>query len=288
MSKVITIKLTRRGPKTDSFTLKDEWGNLIASGVDIKTLEVGISYTVEDRVNLVVITSEQNCNYSKVFPVGEITQEEYVNTKAEVVSTGCIWKHLENHTIYNSYYGKTEPYIIEYPFAYQYHDQILQFVKDYSRVYKYQLDPYGISNNISKVELDDVWFNKAVLYNGQQSSGILELVPKPKNSLKAYMQYPKFNTESKTITFTKIDNTYNYNTFWSIVKDRAQPLFTGTCESLSLDKVVNQINMDYGSRSFKKEPLRAKELRVRHILDNRSDVNLVSQFIMTPAMISYR
>jgi hypothetical protein len=46
--------------------------------------------------------------------------------------------------------------------------------------------------------------------------------------------------------------------------------------------------MDYGKRSFKKEPLRAKELKVRHILDNRSDAHLTSQFIVTPAQISYK
>jgi hypothetical protein len=61
-----------------------------------------------------------------------------------------------------------------------------------------------------------------------------------------------------------------------------------SCESLSIDKIVNQANMDYGKRSYKKEPLRAKELKVRHILDNTSEANLVSQFIITPSQISYK
>jgi len=61
-----------------------------------------------------------------------------------------------------------------------------------------------------------------------------------------------------------------------------------SCESLSVDKIVNQANMDYGKRSFKKEPLRAKDLRVRHILDNSSTAHIVSQFIVTPAQISYK
>lgn len=287
MSKVVTIKLIKRSPKIDYFTIKDEWGNTIATNVSIDELQRGVSYTVDDIVNLIIITSEENCNFQKVYNVGEITQQQYIDTKTEIITTGCIWTHLKNPTIYNSFYGKITPYIIEYPFGYQYQDEILQYVKDYSRVYKYTIDPYGISNNVSKIELDNVWFNKAVLYNGQQSTGVLELVPKPINSLKSYMSYPIFNKESKTIIYTKTDNFYNYNTFWSIVKDKNQPLFTRTCESLSLDKVVNQINMDYSSRSFKKETLRGKELKVRHILDNRSDVNLVSQFIITPAQISY-
>lgn len=287
MSKTITIKLIKTGPNSGPFTLTDEWGNTIASGVTVTQVSAGISYTVDDNVNLVTIKSEGRCQYEKTFPVGVITEYQYQTAKVSTVYTGCIWRHIDDHTLYNSFYGRTEPYIIEYPFSYQYQDQIVQFVKDYSRVYKYFADPYDVTNTVSKIELDDVWFNKAVLYNGQQSTGVLVLVPKPVRSLKAYMQYPIFNSDNKTITYTKIDNFYNYNTFWSIVKDKTQPLFTRTCESLSLDKVVNQINMDYGTRSFKKEPLRAKHLKVRHILDNRSDVNLVSQFILTPSQISY-
>jgi len=287
MSKTITIKLIKTGPKSGPFTLKDVWGNVIASGVTVDQVSSGISYVVNDDINLITISSEGNCAYQKTVPVTTITESEYQNTTVNTVYTGCVWRHIFDHDIYNNFYGNTEPYIIEYPFAYQYQDEILQFVKDYSKVYKYTVDPYGISNDVSKVELDNAWFNKAVLYNGQQSSGVLVLVPKPINNLKSYLQYPIFNIDSKTITYTKADNFYNYNTFWSIVKDKSQPLFIRTCQSLSLDKEVNQINMDYGTRSFNKSPLRAKELRIRHTLDNRSDIHIVSQFIITPSQISY-
>ena len=109
-----------------------------------------------------------------------------------------------------------------------------------------------------------------------------------KNNLKEYLKYPVYNVDSKTIIYTKSDNFYQYNTFWGLVKDKSLPLFTKSCESLSIDKVVNQLNMDYGKRSFKKEPLRSKDLKVRHILDNKSDIHLVSQFIVTPSQISYK
>ena len=288
MSKTITIKLIKTGPNAGPFTLTSEWGDTIASGVTLEQVTTGISFIVDDNVNLVTIKSDGKCHFQKTFPVGTITEYDYQNTLLEVVYTGCVWRHINDHTIYNNFYNHVSPYIIEYPFAYQYQDEIVQYVKDYSKVYKYFADPYRVSNDVSKVELDNAWFNKAVLYNGQQSTGVLVLVPKPINNLKAYNQYPIFNTDSKTITYTKADNFYNYNTFWSLVKDKSLPLFVRTCESLSLDKEVNQINMDYGTRSFKKDPLRAKELKVRHILDDRSDIHIVSQFILTPAQISYR
>ena len=199
-----------------------------------------------------------------------------------------MWRHLTNTLLNNNYYGTIQPYVIEYPFMYQYHDEILQNVKDYTRAYQYLPIPDGVYNDNAKIQTDNYYFNKAVLYNGQQSTGLLELVKKPAHSLAAYNQYPIYNAESKTITFTKSDSFYQYNTFWNVVKDKLEPLFNITCESLSIDKAINQANMDYGTRSFRKDPLRAKGLLIRHILDNRSDIHMVSQFIVAPSQISYK
>ena len=143
-------------------------------------------------------------------------------------------------------------------------------------------------NDNAQIQTDDQYFNKAILYNGQQCTGVLNLVPKPTHNLQAYNSYPQYNTDSKTIIFTKSDNFYQYNTFWSIVKNKSLTLFNTSCESLSIDKVLNQSNMDYTTRSFNKEPLRAKSLKIRHILDNKSDAHLVSQFILAESQISYK
>jgi len=199
-----------------------------------------------------------------------------------------MWRHLTNDLLNNNFYGTIVPYVIEYPFAYQYHDEILQNVKDYTRAFQYLPITDGVYNDNAKIQTDDYYFNKAVLYNGQQSTGLLKLVKKPMHNLAAYNQYPIYNTDSKTILFTKSDSFYNYNTFWNVVKDKTQVLFNTTCESLSIDKVINQSNMDYGTRSYRKDPLRAKGLLIRHILDDRSDIHMVSQFIVAPSQISYK
>jgi hypothetical protein len=102
------------------------------------------------------------------------------------------------------------------------------------------------------------------------------------------MSYPKLNVDSKTITYTKSDNFYQYNTFWAIQRSSQDVLFNTPIISLSYDKMINTANMDYGTRSFRKAPLRAKELKVRHILDDANNVHIVSQFILTPAQISYK
>ena len=289
MAKTIIIKLTSAGRRTGPFEILDDKGVVLSTNVSKKDIINGITFSVDDSVNVIVIKSMYTCCTTAInLPIGTATKEELAAIQFQDTNTASLWRHLTNPVIYNKFYGCIHPYIIEYPFAYRYQDEILQNVKDYSKVYRYLPSTDGVFNDNQKVETDQHYFNKAVLYNGQQSSGVLELVPKPMNNLNQYLKYPMYNAESKTITFTKSDNFYQYNTFWSLIKSKTVPLFTNSCQSMSLDKIVNQANMDYGKRSFKKEPLRAKDLKVRHILDNRSDAHLVSQFIVTPSQISYK
>lgn len=288
MAKTVIIRLTCSGGRTGPFDISDNLGTVLGTNITKQNLIDGYTVSVADSVTKINITSVGKCHTVLQVTVGTATMEQLAALNYVVCNTASIWRHLTDVVNYNKYYGNVEPYIIEYPFAYQSYDEILQNVKDYSKVYNYLPIPDGVFNDNAQVAVDNQWFNKAVLYNSQQSTGVLELVPKPMHNLKQYLTYPMYNEFSKTITYTKSDNFYQYNTFWGLVKNKALPLFTTTCESLSIDKVVNQANMDYGKRSFKKEPLRAKDLKVRHILDNSSIAHIVSQFIVTPAQISYK
>lgn len=288
MSQTVFIKLIQASPKSGPFNISDNYGNVLGTNVPLSVLIAGISYSVADNVSVIIIQSVGKCNKTINFPISQVTPVQQAAAVFTPSYSACLWRHLTDVVNYNYFYGNIEPYIIEYPFAYPYYDEILQSVKDYTKAYKYLNSLDGVFNDNDKIEVDGEWFNKAVLYNGQQSTGVLELVSKPINNLKEYLKYPSYNIDSKTITYTKSDNFYQYNTFWSLVKNKSIPLFLTSCESLSIDKVVNQANMDYGKRSFKKEPLRAKDLKVRHILDNSSAVHLVSQFIFTESQISYK
>ena len=287
MSKNIIVKLTKSGSNIGPFSVVDDLGNFLGENYTKEQMIDGVGFIVQDSVQVVTLSSTGENKISKNIPVTEISSLDLINNYTEI-STGQIWKHLLNTTKYNNYYGKIYPYIIEYPFAYQYQDEILQNVQDYSRVYKHIKDPFNSFADFEKVEVNNEWFNKAVLYNGQQSSGILNLVSKPINNLKEYVGYPKFNLDSKSILYAKSDNLYQYNTFWSVVKNTSEPLFIKSCENLSIDKEVNQSNMDYSSRSFKKEPLRAKYLKIRHIKDDSDDTHIVSQFIIGTTQKSYK
>lgn len=195
-------------------------------------------------------------------------------------SKSAIWTHNTEMSRYNNFYGIINPYIIEYPFSYKYEDELLQNVRDYTKVVKY-------TDWQSFIETNDKWFNKAILYNNQQSSGVLLTSPKPINSLSEYGKFPKYNIDSKEILFTKRDNFYQINTFWSVTKNSQLPIWKKSCQSLSIFKELDQTNADYSKRSFRKAPLRAKDLKIRLINDDKDDVKLISNFIVAPSQKSY-
>lgn len=287
MSKVVIVKLTAAGNRTGPFTILDNLGDVLGVDISKEDLIDGYTVSVSDSVTTIILQSTGKCHTVLELPIGALTQEQIAAVEFVPTNTATIWKHLYSSTIYNTYYDNIEPFILEYPFAYQSYDEILQNVKDYTRAIKYLPSTNGAYNDNSAIEING-YFNKAILYNGQQCSGLLNLVPKPLRNLQSYMSYPIYNTDSKTIMYAKSDGFYQYNTFWGLVKDKTVPLFLTSCESLSIDKVLNQANMDYGKRSYKKEPLRAKFLKVRHILDDKSDLHLISGFIVTPAEISFK
>jgi hypothetical protein len=276
------------GYRTSYFNVTDDLGNVLGTNVYKNDLCTGIYYYVPYNATEIILESIGKCKFFLHREIIQLSPAQIAALTCNVVNTGTLWRHLTDTKLTNNFYGNIEPYVIEYPFFYQYQDEILQNVKDFTRAYKYLPIPDGVFNENAKIETNNKYFNKVIIYNGQQCTGLLKLVPKPMNNLAAYNTYPIYNTDSKTITFTKSDSFYQYNTFWSVVINRELPLFNTGCESLSIDKVLNQSNMDYGVRSFQKDTMRAKGVLVRHILDDTSDAHLVSQFIIAPSQISYK
>jgi len=192
-----------------------------------------------------------------------------------------IWQHNATNTLFNNFFGQIASYVIEYPYYFQGSSEILQNIKDYTRVLEY-------TNERTHIQTDDTYFNKAILYTPQQCSGLLLLTKKPVNNLSLYNTYPKYNTDSKEILYTKSSSFYQFNTFWSLIVDKREPIFIPSCENLSIYKELNQTNMSYSKRSYKKEPLRDKELKVRLILDDKDNSKFISQFTVAPTQKSIK
>lgn len=192
-----------------------------------------------------------------------------------------LWRHGTSFTTFNNFYGNKEEYIIEYPVYYKGNDEILQDVKDYSKILKY-------TSFRNFVETDDKYFTHAVIYNNQQCSGTLKLTQKPKNNLQAYGKYPIYHDTEKEILFTKSNSFYQFNTFWALNKSSQEPMWIASCKSLSVYKEINNDNMNYSKRAYNKAPLMSKDTRIRLINKEHDDVKFVSQFVLSSSQISFK
>src|SRR3972149_7261531 len=139
MSKLIIIKLKKLGNNISKLSVTDSLGNVLSTEVTKSELISGKFYTIEDNVYYITLTVLDKYCYGKTFKIvlSEINPLELASMEFTPFNTGSLWKHLVDTTVYNSYYGTTYPYIIEYPFAYNYQDEILQNVQEYAKVYKY-------------------------------------------------------------------------------------------------------------------------------------------------------
>jgi hypothetical protein len=113
MSKTIVIKLTGSSLRSGPFNITDEYGNVIATGVSRNELISGIAYSVADDVNLITIESIGKCKNKRTFAIGTIIPSELAASSYTPSTNSCMWTHLKNTTIYNTFYGNIEPYVIE-------------------------------------------------------------------------------------------------------------------------------------------------------------------------------
>jgi len=277
-----------------------KFNRLILTKIDYKPLIKGIIHSdgiyTYNGEEISLDNPEYFCNYSftisynfdykiwvsfhSYIPNFYIAGANIFHSGRNTLALSSLWTHNQDITKFNNFYGDIHPYIIEYPYSFQPQDQIIQSVKDYTKSIKY-IDWDEL------YETDD-YFNKLILSSNTQCSGLLLLTPKPKNNLQAYGKYPIYNLDSKEVLVTKSDNFYQVNTFWDLVDSKSQPIWKRSCENLSIFKSLNQDNMSYGKRSFKKAPLRSKDLKVRLILDDKDDVKLLSNFTILQSQTSFK
>lgn len=180
-----------------------------------------------------------------------------------------------------NYHGKNFPYILEYPILNYSPEGIISSITDYTSVLK------QISGGILIDAEDEIYFNNAIIYNNSQTSGLLELVPKPGQNLSRYFNYPIVKEDRLIILFSKSANLFNFNTFSDIVSDKSKPFLLPSCSPQASN--LKLANIDYRLiKSFNRSRLRSRESRLRLIYNSASNYKLVTRFISPTIQISFK
>jgi hypothetical protein len=219
-----------------------------------------------------------------------------------------IWKHNAVTNSYCNFYGVDYPFEIELPIITNQNVTTIKSVE-------YMLEAYRRStkNNVDNFHVLDYNFDRAVMFNSEQVSGYLNLNLYPKNNVALSLTYPRINTTSIDILYSKEENKYRFNQFWDITKNRGEfpigslyptvsPLIPNTT-LLNGPKVAENIwvtspngyikTLNVNNLNYTKEQLQRK--RFRHYInflhlykDFCGDINIIVRVINTKNQISSR
>lgn len=195
-----------------------------------------------------------------------------------------LWSHLLTNTFYQTFCNKLYPYCIEYVVSNQLFTSILE-----SLTYSQEIREYYSNDEYYSLTEGKINFNKAIIYSNTQSTGLLNLIPKPLNNLFAFSSYPKYNPDSKDILFTYYENKYSFNTFWDITKNfkNRQPMFLNVCNSIGWDKTLNPLYHNYNQMTHSKYRMRDIYFKIRLIQDVYNRYKFINFFNLTTNNKSY-
>lgn len=170
------------------------------------------------------------------------------------VKERSLYKHGIRCDKYCNFYG------VDYPFEVEFVATTGQSISTIKSV-EYILEAYKYFNNCrDKHHVLDENFDRAVVYNSEQISGMLNLNLKPKNNPVALLNYPKVNSSSIDIHYSKEENKYRFNQFFDITRNRNE--FDGIKKAMfntSANGYVSDINPN--NINYSKDPLQHKKFR---------------------------
>ena len=173
-------------------------------------------------------------------------------------SVGSFWRHNVRCDLFANYYGVDHAWEVELI------NNTGQTVNTIRSI-EYQLETYVYKgepeyNMCGGDKWEDLLFNfdRAIIYNNDQVSGLLNITSQPFNDPWNELTYPIITANDMTVLASKVEHKFRINQFWDITNDRGeftnaeQPVFNTQCNGYI--RPLNQTNLNY----FKSETQRKK------------------------------
>jgi hypothetical protein len=161
-----------------------------------------------------------------------------------------IWKHNDRYDSFCTYYGTNYNFEIEFPVTTPNNITTLKSIEYTLEVFKYY------NNGKDYNHLLDENFDRAIIYNSEQISGLLKLNLKGKNSPLDLINYPIVTPTDINVLYSKEENKYRLNQFWDVTNDRGE--FSGNTTPMFITdengyrKTINPAYTNYTKLQKKK------------------------------------
>lgn len=170
------------------------------------------------------------------------------------VKGNAIWKHNQRCDLYCNFYG------VDYPFEVEYNQGTGQDVAT-TRSLEYQLECFKYFNDCRDAHnILDENFDRLIMYNIEQISGLIKLAIKPKNSQVSIIKQTQSESEALSMFCSKEENKYRINGINDMTRDRGE--FSGferqtwITEPNGYIKAINPININYNKSILKRKKMR--------------------------------
>lgn len=165
-----------------------------------------------------------------------------------------LWRHNSVCDMYCNYYNTDYPFEVEYVSTTGQTVFTIHNIEYYLECFKYY------DNCEDRNHILDFNFDRAMIYNTEQISGLLKLVLKSKTNPGQMLQYPIVNPTNIDTLFSKEENKYRFNGFWDVTKDRGE--FTGnTIQMFNTSENGYIFDINPGYVEYNKSPIQRKKFR---------------------------
>jgi hypothetical protein len=129
---------------------------------------------------------------------------------------GGIWLHNDRADLYCNVYGKDVPFEVEFRVVTGQQENTIKSVQVIMENYLYA------ANEHDRYLMLDYFFDKGVVFNNEQCSGLLKFNPILYNDPWAELGFPVYNINSVDILYSRVENRYRFNQFSDLVDDRGE------------------------------------------------------------------
>lgn len=170
------------------------------------------------------------------------------------INGNSIWRHNDRWDSFCNYYGTDYPWEVEYPVVTPNNITTMRNIEYTLDVYKFYNDGKDFHHIL------DENFDRAVVYNSEQISGLLKLRLKGKNSPLDLINYPQVSPNGIDILYSKEENKFRFNQFWDVTKDRGEfttardPMFITKCAGYQ--KTINPDYINYYKSTLERKKFR--------------------------------
>lgn len=226
-----------------------------------------------------IITESGDCPDSPplIYEVGPTADPSYINpnppqctfdltlTAQANYFAGGFWRHNVRCDSFANFYN------IDYPWEIDIISNTGQAVNTV-RSFEYQLESFVYKGDPQynmcggdKWEDPNFNFDAAIVYNTDQTSGLLVINQQPVNDPWGGLTYPQINANNIDIIASKVEHKFRFNQFWDVTNDRGefansagitteQSIFNTECNGYIRN--LNSINLNYNKSALQRKKFR--------------------------------